>query len=31
METSGKRDYVLENPKRYAGEPEKLEDWKATG
>lgn len=31
METSEKRDHVLENPRRYAGEPEKLEDWKGTG
>lgn len=31
METSEKRDHVLENPRRYAGESEKLEDWKGTG
>jgi hypothetical protein len=31
METFKKKYHVLENPRRYAGEPEKLEDWKATG
>lgn len=30
METSEKRDHVLENPRRHAGEPEKQEDWKGT-
>ena len=31
METFGKRDHMLKNPRRCAGEPGKLEDWKATG
>ena len=31
METFEKRDHVLEDPRRDAGEPEKQEDWKAPG
>lgn len=31
METFEKGDCVLENPRRYAGEPEKKEDLKSSG
>lgn len=31
METFEKKDHVLRDLRRYAGEREKLEDWKAAG
>lgn len=30
METFKKKDHVLENPRQYAGESEKLGDWEAS-